>query len=96
MDERSGLCTQWTRGSWRWRLSERRARQQTTKRGYGGGDDDDDDDSEEGAQKRWPQNNGQNCFIQCRRRGGRSKNCTHLIYAAAFLPWEGDGGRGAE
>ena len=20
--------------------------------------------------------------------GGRGKNCTHLIYAAAFLPWE--------
>ena len=30
--------------------------------------------------------------------GGRGKNCTHLIYAAAFLPWEGGegGGRGAE
>ena len=54
------------------------------KKGYGGDDDDDDDDSEEGAQKRWPQNNGQNCFIQCRRRRARQKLHTLNLCSCIF------------
>ena len=64
-----------------------------TKRGYCGGDYDDSDydGAEEGEKERKNAGRKTTDKIASSNAGddGRGKNCTHLIYAAAFLPWQG-------